>query len=291
MLARHADVLAALRDPHLEPGLSGGAVDEAEHRKMRESSRAIYSPGQLSAWHADWERWTMARFDALPRHCDLIAELAAPLGLQIAAQVTDLAALDALRLAPIARKLFDAEAAANAATALQPHFDSALGVQAFAALCHTLPAFLGNAWLAMLKHPVEMARLKANPALLPDALEELLRLAGPAAVQFRRAAAPVEIGGTRIDTGARVMLCLAEANRDPDVFPDPDRLQFERRPAGHLAFGAGPHACVGAPLIRLAARPAIAIFAARFSGETISFRPEAEPGVAMRSLRTLEIRR
>ncbi len=258
---------------------------------MRESSRAIYSPGQLAAWHAAWEQWTVERFDALPRHCDLIAGLAAPLGLQIAAQVTDLAPPDALRLAPIARKLFNAEAAANATMELLPHFSSALDVQAFAALCHTLPAFLGNAWLAMLKHPVEMARLKANPALLPDAIEELLRFAGPAAVQFRRAAAPVEFGGTRLDTGARVMLCLAEANRDPDVFPDPDRLQFERRAAGHLAFGAGPHACVGAPLIRLAARPAIAIFAARFSGETIAFRPEPEPGVAMRSLRALAIRR
>lgn len=258
---------------------------------MREAARAIYSPEQLAVWHADWERWTLERFDALPRDADLIGDLAAPLGLQIAARVTGIAVTGASTLRPIARKLFDAEAAANATMALQPHFDSALGLQAFAALCHTLPAFLGNAWLAMLTHPVEMAHLKANPALLSDALEELLRLAGPAAVQSRRAAAPVEFGGTRMDTGARVMLCLAEANRDPDVFPDPDRLQFERRPAGHLAFGAGPHACVGAPLIRLAARPAIAIFAARFSGETISFRPEPEPGVAMRSLRTLEIRR
>lgn len=265
---------------------------------MREAARASYSPERLAAWQAEWEQWAIELFDALPRHCDLIADLAAPLGLQIAAQATDLAAPDALRLAPIARKLFDAEAAPEAAAAtlaLLPNFgdprNAALRVQAFAALCHTLPAFLGNAWLAMLQHPMEMARLKANPALLPDAIEELFRFAGPAAVQFRRAAGPVEFGGTRLGQGAKVMLCLAEANRDPDVFPDPDRLQFERRPAGHLAFGAGPHACVGAPLIRVAARPAIAIFAARFSGHPIAFRPEPEPGVAMRSLRALAIRR
>ena len=254
-----------------------------------------YSQERLAEWQADWERWTMERFDALPRHADLIADLAAPLGLRIAAQVTGLAAGDAATLAPIARLLFDAEAApeaaADATLTLAPHFDAALGVQAFAALCHSFPAFLGNAWLAMLKHPVEMARLKTDPALLPDAIEELLRFAGPAARQFRRAVEPVEYDGTCIDKGARVVLCLAEANRDADVFPDPDRLQFKRRPSSHLAFGAGPHACAGAPLIRLAARPAIAIFAARFSGQTIAFRPEPEPGVAMRSLRAFAIRR
>ena len=294
VLTRHADVLAALQDARLEPGSSGGAINPAEHRKLREAARAAYSPERVTAWQADWERWTMELFDALPRHADLIADLAAPLGLRIAAQVTNLTVSHASTLAPIARKLFDAEAAGEAAAdatmALVPHFDGALDVQAFAALCHTLPAFLGNAWLAMFKNPVEMARLKAKPALLPGAIEELLRWAGPAAVQFRRAVAPLEYGGVCIGQGAKVMLCLAEANRDPAVFPNPDKLQFERQPAGHVAFGAGPHACVGAPLIRLAARPAIAIFATRFSGQTIAFRPEQEPGVAMRSLRAFQIR-
>jgi len=189
---------------------------------------------------------------------------------------------EAVSLAPLARKVADAEtdgdAAAVATLELMNRIRSALHVQAFAALTHTLAAFLGNAWLALLVHPAGMSRLAAEPALLPDALEELLRFAGPSIAVFR----PTRDGG-------RVMLRLAEANRDPEVFAEPDVLKLDRRPAGHLAFGAGPHACAGATLIRLAARPAIARFAACFADRALRYHAEPEEGLTIRSLRSLTI--
>jgi hypothetical protein len=95
--------------------------------------------------------------------------------------------------------------------------------------------------------------LRAAPALLPGAIEELLRHAGPARAVFREATAEVSIGGVTIVPGARVILLLSTANRDPAQFADPDRLDFERGADGHLAFGRGVHSCSGAPLIRMAA--------------------------------------
>jgi cytochrome P450 len=82
---------------------------------------------------------------------------------------------------------------------------------------------------------------------------------------------------------------LADANRDPESFPDPHTLRLERRPAGHLAFGAGPHACPGSALIRQAAQPAVARFATHFAGREIRFEAVPEPGVTVRSLRSLLI--
>ena len=295
VLDRHADVLAALRDPRLEPGEFGGKVDEASHRAMREASHALFSAEKLAAWQTAWRGWAEDCFAQLPPEADLIAGAAAPLSLRIASQVAGVPAADAPRLAVLARDLFAITPVAGHATLeLGDYFRvkhgeaaSALWVQAFTALAHSLAALLGNAWLALLEHPAEMLSLAAAPERMPDALEELLRFAGPAALQYRRASVDAEYGGARIARGAKVILRLDRANRDPDVFPDPHRLKLDRHPAGHVAFGAGPHACVGAPLIRLAAPPGIAVFAARFAGRDVAFTAEPESGLAMRSLRSL----
>ena len=248
-------------------------MDPDAHRQLREEARALVLP-------EDWDgRWVAA----LPGDaCDLIVDVAAPMCLALAAEVTGLPLAEAAPLAAVARGLFHAEAdlqaAALAALELMSRFQNALHVQAFAALCHTLPAFLGNAWLALLEHPSEMSRLATNPDLLPGAIEELLRFAGPSFAVYR----PTSDGG-------RAMIRLADANRDPDVFPDPHRLRLDRRPTGHVAFGAGPHACAGAALIRAAARPAIAHFAERFSGRRVTFHAVPDKGVTLRSLRSLRI--
>lgn len=110
---------------------------------------------------------------------------------------------------------------------------------AFVALSQTLPCFLANAWLALCRHPSELARLRAEPVLMPRAIEELLRYAGLARTLFRLATEDIDLGGIRIAEGERVRLMLASANRDPAQFPDPDRLDFTRRSAGQLALGAG----------------------------------------------------
>ncbi len=271
---RHAEVVAALRDPGLTLGPGDGS--------LRDEARVLFSPGNLAAWELDWKRLWAGRFAALENPCDVIVDLATPVCTEIAAQVCGTTLAEAHRLIPAARKLFEAEAepagAQTAALALMSHFQNALKVQAFAALCHTLPAFLGNSWLALLHHPGEMAHLAARPEILPEAIEELLRFAGPSTAVFRNGA-----------DGERVTLRLADANRDPEVFADPDRVRFDRRPAGHVAFGTGPHACAGAALIRLAAQSPILEFATRFTLRTISFHPEVDEGATVRSLRSLSL--
>ena len=88
---------------------------------------------------------------------------------------------------------------------------------------------------------------------MPGAIEELLRYAGIVRRVFRRATADIDLGGVRIAEGELAVLMLASANRDPEQFPDPDRLLLARPAAGHVSLGTGRNSCVGALLIRLAA--------------------------------------
>ncbi len=106
--------------------------------------------------------------------------------------------------------------------------------------------------VALLRHRTEIERLRAARALIPAAVEELLRYAGLVHTLSREADSGAEVAGRRLSPGQRLLLRPAAANRDPDVFADPDRLDVGRRAAGHLALGAGPHSCVGSSLVRVA---------------------------------------
>jgi cholest-4-en-3-one 26-monooxygenase len=105
--------------------------------------------------------------------------------------------------------------------------------------------------LALIEHPEERARLQANPALLDTAVEEMLRWVTPVNLFQRTVTRDVELGGQRIREGERVVLFYASANRDEEVFPDAHRFDITRDPNDHLAFGIGPHFCLGANLARL----------------------------------------
>ncbi|MER7762271.1 cytochrome P450 [Streptomyces sp. NPDC097619] len=108
---------------------------------------------------------------------------------------------------------------------------------------------LGNALLALLRHPVELRRLRAHPEALPAALDELLRFdSAVGTATFRYALRDLTLGGTEIPAGSPVLVALGAANRDPARFPDPDLLDPARDASGHLAFGHGIHRCAGAPL-------------------------------------------
>ena len=185
---------------------------------------------------------------------DLVRAFVEPWSLAVAVVATGAPGDDAERLAGLAREVF-LGAACSTDTALRPQAQEAaaelarsfpaagasVDVQAFVALSQTLPCFLANAWFALLRHPEEAARLRAQPGLMSQAIEELLRYAGPSRAIFRQASAPAGIGCANIRQGDRVILLLAAANRDPAQFPEPGRLDFRRGAAGHLAFGGGPH--------------------------------------------------
>ncbi|MBZ0297847.1 MAG: cytochrome P450 [Anaerolineae bacterium] len=121
----------------------------------------------------------------------------------------------------------------------------------------TTTNLIASGMLALIQHPGEMQRLRESPELAPSAVEEFLRYEGPFQRNRRIATEDVILGDQYIRKGQLVMQMLGAANRDPSHFPDPDRLDITREPNKHLAFGYGPHFCLGASLARLEAPIAI----------------------------------
>jgi cytochrome P450 len=128
----------------------------------------------------------------------------------------------------------------------------------------TTTALLGNAILTLGEHPDAAAELRADPSLLPGAIEEVLRVRSPFPRLARRTATEVCIEGHAIAADQIIILWIASANRDGAQFPDPDRFDIYRTPNPHLAFGHGIHFCLGAPLARLEARIALKILLERY---------------------------
>lgn len=129
----------------------------------------------------------------------------------------------------------------------------------------TTTNFLGNAALALLRHPAELERLRGDPDSVPAVLDELLRFDSPVSTStFRFTREAVTLGGTDIPAGVPVLVALGAANRDPKRFPVPERLDLGREAAGHLAFGHGIHRCVGAPLAKAEAEIALRTVLTRF---------------------------
>jgi cytochrome P450 len=118
--------------------------------------------------------------------------------------------------------------------------------------------------LNLLCHPNELARLRADPALITNAVEELLRLGPPVQLTARIATADVELAGQAIAKGTEVVALIAAANRDPEVFENPNRLDIGRQDNRHLSFGGGIHHCLGAPLARIEAQEALGHLIRRF---------------------------
>jgi cytochrome P450 len=128
----------------------------------------------------------------------------------------------------------------------------------------TTTNLIGNGMIALLRHPAELARLRADPELVESAVEELLRYDGPVTGIARLASEDIDIDGRVIPAGHVAMGMLGAANRDPEVFDDPDRLDIGRRDSRHVSFSGGRHLCPGAALARLEARIALRGLVARF---------------------------
>jgi hypothetical protein len=132
---------------------------------------------------------------------------------------------------------------------------------------------LGAAMRQLALNPDQFAALRADPTKARAAFEEALRLETPVQTFFRTAAREVEIGGATIPEGEKVLMLLGAANRDPRKWPDPDRYDIGRSTAGHVAFGAGVHMCVGQLLARLEGETLLGAFAHAFA----RIEPDGEP--------------
>ncbi len=137
----------------------------------------------------------------------------------------------------------------------------------------TTSDLIGNGVRALLENPDQLRLLQQRPDLLPNAIEEMMRYDPPVTQSGRIASRDFEIGGVPIRGGQSITTVLTAANRDPDVYPDPDRFDVEREDTHHQAFGGGAHLCLGAHLARLEAQEAIGGLIARFPHLRKSVRP------------------
>src|SRR5215471_8858451 len=128
----------------------------------------------------------------------------------------------------------------------------------------TTTDLIGNGLWVLLRHPEQIAKLRDDPALIPNAVEEILRFESPVVQTARIPMRDLEIGGCPIRRGESVMMSLAAANRDPDRYREPDRFDVGRKEIHHQSFGGGAHFCLGAPLARLETQLAIAALLERF---------------------------
>jgi cytochrome P450 len=154
----------------------------------------------------------------------------------------------------------------------------------------TTTNLIGNGMLALLREPEAWRRLCAEPALLPTAIEELLRFDGPVQATVRVALEDVRIDEHTIPEGALVLVSIGAANHDPATFAEPDQLDLARDPNPHLAFGFGTHFCLGAPLARLEALLAFEGLTRSFPGLTLlDDTPQYRPNPVLRGLVRLDV--
>jgi cytochrome P450 len=303
VLSRHADVLAAFRASSLSlagPNDKDGSEppDERERLKMRWETMEALSPAQLRAWRERIIPEVDALINRLPTEepVDLMDGYARPLCLSLAVMVTGISRGAAEGLCEMARRVSASAAepydpavrlSAKAANAkLRGCFHSGpepLRDSGFVALSQTLPCLLGNAWFALIQHPQEWSLLHQQPELTEQAIEELLRYAGLARTLFRTATADLDLNGFSIRKGERIILRIVAANRDPERFSDPHRVDVTRRDGGHFTLGAGPHACVAAGLIRMVATTLTYPLLQRFRSASLALPIHWQGGSGFRS--------
>jgi cytochrome P450 len=154
----------------------------------------------------------------------------------------------------------------------------------------TTTHLIGNSVLTLLRNPVELQRLRANPGLLEGAVEELLRYEGPLSILSRRATEDIELGAVKIRANEVVVGLIHAGNRDPAVFADPDRFDVTRKGARNLALGHGIHYCIGAALARLEAQVALSAIITRLPGLRLSSEVlEWIPSIAVHGLAALPV--
>ncbi len=148
---------------------------------------------------------------------------------------------------------------------------------------------IANAILAMLRHPRQWAALRSDPSRAAVVIEETLRYDPPVQLMGRIAGEEMTIGEVTVPKGDVMMLLLAAAQHDPDIAARPDEFDPDREAIRHLAFGHGPHFCLGAPLARLEASVALSAVTSRFPDARLGGEPEYKPNVTLRGMSTLAV--
>ncbi len=150
---------------------------------------------------------------------------------------------------------------------------------------------IGNGTVALLAERANWERLGAEPALIPTAVEEMLRYDSPVQMTSRIATEDVDVDGVTIPKGEPVILAIGGANRDPDLFDQPDRLRIDRQNASqHLSFSLGIHHCLGATLARLEARIAFEELTRRYPGLEMAGSPARRPLLVLRGFESIPVR-
>jgi cytochrome P450 len=167
---------------------------------------------------------------------------------------------------------------------------ASLFVQLVTAGQDTTATLIAGGLLALLQWPGELAALRADPALLPSAVEEMLRYANPLHYFRRTATADTELRDVTIRAGDRVVMSYTSANRDEDVFDDAQTFRIRRSPNRHLSFGVAEHFCVGAHLARLEARVFFDELLATYGAVELAGTPRRLRSNLNNALRTLPVR-
>jgi cytochrome P450 len=234
----------------------------------------------------EWMRVTVHAYDEREEHARVERALAAYFTELIAARRAEpgddlVSALVLARDDEAADGLTGAELLATVYLLVMAGFDTTVNL-------------IASGSLALLTHPGEMARLRADPSLLPAAVEELLRFTSPVNhANDRFTTEEVTVGGVVIPAGEWVFPAIAAADWDPARFPEPDRLDLGRDTSGHLAFGHGIHHCLGAPLARMEAEVALGALLARYPGLSLAVAPAElrwRPVSLMNGLESLPVR-
>jgi cytochrome P450 len=290
VLSRYCDVLAAFREPRLQQVPASTKLPKPLGQARLDASAAI-SHLRLNQMRDHMTELIHPLIRSLrpDRKTDLVSELIRPWSIAILLAVLGQQGEEGQHCAAVANHLFGGPADTRRAflrarlptaavlralpeyvwlTARQKRAERHLnhlsakihlpGLRSvFLGVSQTLPGFLANAWLDLLSHPDVMQRLRTEPALLPGAIEELLRHAGLVHTLIRHASDDIRIAGIDIKSRQSVILKVASANHDPEQFPEPNRLVIDRRidhrEMSHLALGSGTHSCVGVQLVRTAA--------------------------------------
>jgi cytochrome P450 len=154
----------------------------------------------------------------------------------------------------------------------------------------TTTKLIGNGMLALLRNPEQLEVLRQSPDLMPSAIEELLRYDAPVQLDVRVALEDVEFDGRHVKKGQGIMVLLGSANRDPEVFSEPDRLDLTRQEANHISFGRGIHHCLGASLARLEGRLTFEAIMERFADIRMQTdRPVFRDNIILRGLEVLPV--